>query len=223
MPTLAIIGAGSQLGAATARRFAREGFSVALISRTEERVAALAEELAAEGIQARGYAANVRDHDSLRAALDSAAADLGPIDVLQYSPLPAKEFLRPVLETTVEDLQPAVEFSVYGPLVAIHHVQQHMRFLGGGTILLVNGGSAVRPVAKFAGTSVGFAGESALGQMFHDALKPDNIHVAQLIIPGGIIPGHPRKDPEILAEKLWVMHSERGEFRTFAGDMDADG
>lgn len=223
MPTLAIIGAGSQLGGAVARRFAKEGFSVALISRTASRVQALADELTAEGITAKGYAANVRDHDALRAALDDAAADLGPIDVLQYSPLPAKEFLRPVLETTVEDLQPAIEFSVYGPLVAVHHVMQHMRFRGGGTVLLVNGGSAVRPVAKFAGTSIAFHGESALGQMLHDALAPDNIHVTQLIIPGGIIEGHPRKDPVVLADRLWQMHAEKSQFRHFAGDMDVDG
>lgn len=222
MPTLAIIGAGSQLGGAVARRFAKEGFRVALISRTAERVEALARTLRDEGVEAHAYVANVRDHAALRTALDDAAADLGPIDVLQYSPLPAKEFLRPILETTVDDLQPAVEFSVYGPLVAIHHVMQHMRIRGGGTILLVNGGSAVRPVAKFAGTSVAFAGESALGQMFHDALAPDNIHVAQLIIPGGIIVGHERKDPEVLAERLWTMHDQRGEFRTFAGDLDVD-
>lgn len=223
MPTIAIIGAGTGLGAAVVRRFAREGFSAALISRNSERVAALAGTLRDEGIDARGYSADVRDHDALRAALDAAAADLGPTDVLQYSPLPAKEFLRPVLETTVDDLQPAIEFSVYGPLVAIHHVMQHMRFRGGGTVLLVNGGSAVRPVPKFAGTSVAFAGESALGAMLHDALAPDGIHVAQLIIPGGIIPGHPRKDPTVLAERLWSMHNERGDFRTFAGDLDIDG
>lgn len=223
MPTIAIIGAGSGLGAAVARRFAQEGFAVALISRTRDRVEAVAGMLREEGIEARSYIANVRDHDALRAALDDAAADLGPIDVLQYSPLPAKEFMRPVLETTVDDLQPAIEFSVYGPLVAVHHVMQHMRFRGGGTILLVNGGSAVRPVAKFAGTSIAFHGESALGQMLHDALADDNIHVGQLIVPGSIIEGHPRKDPQVLAERLWKMHQERGEFRQFAGDMDADG
>ncbi|GAA1746915.1 SDR family NAD(P)-dependent oxidoreductase [Aeromicrobium alkaliterrae] len=222
MPTLAIIGAGSNLGAAVARRFAKEGFSVGLISRNLERITSLADDLGAEGITARGYSADVRDPASIREALDAVSADLGPVDVLQYSPLPAKEYLRPVLETTVDDLQPALEFSVHGPLTAIHHVTQHMRFLGGGTILLVNGGSAVRPVAKFAGTSVSFAAESALGQMFHEALAPDDIHVGQLIIPGAIEPGHPRKDPEVIAERLWEIHTTRGDFRTFAQDLDAD-
>ena len=35
-----------------------------------------------------------------------------------------------------------------------------------------------------------------------EALAPDDIHVGQLIIPGSIEPGHPRKDPEVLAELL---------------------
>ena len=44
MPTLAIIGAGSGLGAAVARRFAKEGFAVALISRNPARVTELSEQ-----------------------------------------------------------------------------------------------------------------------------------------------------------------------------------
>ena len=39
------------------------------------------------------------------------------------------------------------------------------------------------------------------------------IHVAQLIVPGAIEPGHPRKDPAVLAEKLWDLHTKRDTFR----------
>jgi short-subunit dehydrogenase len=60
MTTIAIIGAGPGLGQATARRFGTEGFSVALISRTQTNVDGLVAELEAEGITARGYAANAR-------------------------------------------------------------------------------------------------------------------------------------------------------------------
>lgn len=221
MPTLVIIGAGAGLGATVARRFAREGFSVALVSRSLERTSALADDLGREGVVARGYAADVRDPVSLRRALEQASADLGPVEVLQYSPLPAKEFLRPVLETTVEDLQPAIEFSVYGLLTSVHQVLQHMRVLGGGTVLLVNGGSAVTPGAHVAGTSVAFAAETALAQMLHEALAPDDIHVAQLVIPGAIEEGHPRKDPEVLAELLWQMHRDHGDFRVWADDPES--
>ena len=220
MTTIAIVGAGAGLGAAVARRFGAEGFAVALISRNQEHVDEIARTLVDEGITARGYAANVRDHVALAAALDRAAQDLGPVEVLQYSPLPQKEFLRPVLETTPGDLVGAFEFSIQAPVAAVHQVLQGMRVLGRGTVLFINGGTAVQPLPKYAGTSIGFAGESAYGQMIHEALAGDGIHVGQLIIPGAITPGHPKKDPQVLADTLWAMHEERGDFRRFAADMD---
>ncbi|MEU6655658.1 SDR family NAD(P)-dependent oxidoreductase, partial [Streptomyces sp. NPDC046900] len=90
MTTLAIIGAGPGLGAAVARRFGREGFDVALISRSQEHLDALVDELSQDGVHACGFAADVRDHQALTAALDAATSALGPIEVLQYSPVPHK-------------------------------------------------------------------------------------------------------------------------------------
>lgn len=221
MSTIAIIGAGPGLGQATALRFGREGFSVALISRTQANVDQLAAELTAGGVAAHGYAANARDPLALRAALDAAAADLGPIEVLQYSPVPAKEFMKPVLETTAEDLVGPVQQSVYGPVTAVRHLLPGMRELGRGTVLFINGGSAVTPNGKVAGTSVAFAGESAYGQMLHDALVPEGIHVAQLIIPRGIGGGDPDHEPDALAERIFSLYRDRGPFRSFAGEENA--
>ncbi|MGO4427734.1 SDR family NAD(P)-dependent oxidoreductase, partial [Streptomyces sp. MCAF7] len=50
MSTIAIIGAGPGLGAAVARRFGREGYGIALISRDQDRLDALAAELGEEGM-----------------------------------------------------------------------------------------------------------------------------------------------------------------------------
>ncbi|WP_406020540.1 SDR family NAD(P)-dependent oxidoreductase [Nocardioides sp. NBC_00850] len=221
MTTVAIIGAGAGLGQAAARRFGREGFSIALISRTQSNVDQLAAELTYDGVTARGYAANVRDAQGLREALDAAATDLGPIEVLQYSPVPAREFMKPVLETTAEDLVGPVEQSVYGPVTAVQHVLPGLRELGRGTILFINGGSAVRPSGGVAGTSVAFAGESAYGQMLHEALAPEGIHVAQLIIPHGIGGGEPDHEPDALADRIWSLHRDRGAFRSFVGEWTA--
>jgi NAD(P)-dependent dehydrogenase (short-subunit alcohol dehydrogenase family) len=82
MMTIAVVGAGRGLGAAVARRFGSEGFDVALLSRSHERVDALAGELAAGGVTAQGYAADVRDTAALSAALGRAAETLGPVEVL---------------------------------------------------------------------------------------------------------------------------------------------
>ncbi|WIB63128.1 SDR family NAD(P)-dependent oxidoreductase [Curtobacterium sp. MCBD17_040] len=220
MTTLAIIGAGPGLGAAVARRFGQEGFSVALIARNRTRVDELAATLTAEGITAAGFTANVRDQDSLRTALEQASEQLGPIEVVQYSPLPAKEFMRPVLETVAADLVGPVEFSIYGPVTVAHQVIPGMRTLGGGTIVFINGASAVRPGARVTGTSIAFAGESAYAQLLHDALAPEGIHVGQLIIPRGIGGGEPSHEPTVLADTIWRIHTERGDFRTYAADLD---
>ncbi|MGW3981921.1 SDR family NAD(P)-dependent oxidoreductase [Streptomyces mirabilis] len=219
MTTVVIIGAGRGLGAAVARQFGHGGFDVALVSRDQARVDALAGDLTAEGLTARGFAADVRDPAALEAALDAATAALGPIEVLQCSPVPQKEFMRPVLETTSADLAGPIEFSLYGPVTAVRQVLPGMRARGRGTLLFVNGGTAVRPHPERAGTSVAFAAESAYARMLHDALVDDNVHVGQLIIPGAIVPGDPNTDPAVLARTLWEMHGERKGFRHYAQDL----
>ncbi|OIJ62684.1 SDR family NAD(P)-dependent oxidoreductase [Streptomyces mangrovisoli] len=221
MTTIAIIGAGPGLGAAVARRFGREGHSVALVARDAGRLDALAGSLAADGVTARGFTADVHDPATLVTALDAAADTLGPVEVLQYSPLPRQDFMRPVLDTTADDLTGPIEFSLYGAVTAVRQVVPGMRELGRGTVLFVNGGSAVVPHADRAGTSVAFAAQSAYGHLIHNTLAPEGIHVAQLIIPGMIEPGHQRKDPVVLAETLWGLHRERHGFRHFADDLGA--
>ncbi|QII08489.1 SDR family NAD(P)-dependent oxidoreductase [Rhodococcoides fascians A25f] len=215
MTSIAIVGAGAGLGAAVARKFGAEGFSVGLISRNQSRVDALADQLVADGVSAKGFAADVRDPASIAAALEQVTETLGPIEVLQYSPLPQKDFMRPVLETTPADMVGPVEFSIYGPIAAVHQVLPGMRFLGKnkGTILFVNGGSAVKPGRTVTGTSIAFAGQAAYAQLLNEELAEEGIQVSQLIIGGAIDGKDPKKSPEALAEQLWSLHTERNRFR----------
>jgi NAD(P)-dependent dehydrogenase (short-subunit alcohol dehydrogenase family) len=215
MTTIAIVGAGSGLGAAVARRFGAEGFSVGLLSRSQARADALAAQLTGEGVQAAGFAADVRDPAGLARALESVAETLGPIEVLQYSPLPQKDFMRPVMETTPADLVGPVEFSIYGPVAAVHQVVPGMRFLGEnkGSILFVNGGTALTPREGFVGTSIAFAGQAAYLEILHEVLGAEGIHVAQLVIGGAIVEGDDEKDPAKLAEVLWDLHAKRDRMR----------
>lgn len=220
MTTIAIVGAGTGLGGAVARRFGREGFDVALLSRTQEHVDALAASLGGEGVNARGFAADVTDPASLSAALESAASALGPVEVLQYSPIPHRNYMKPVLDTSPADIEGPLAFSVVGPMTAVRQVLPGMRSLGRGTLLFINGGSAVQPHPDRAGTSIAFAAESAYARMLHDVLAGERVHAAQLIIPGAITAGDARKDPSVLADTLWGMHRDRTGFRHYAEPMD---
>ena len=79
MPSIIIVGAGPGLGLSLARQFGGHGFTVGLIARSREKLDQLTGVLAAQGITARGYPADVTDPAGLRAALDAARADLGPV------------------------------------------------------------------------------------------------------------------------------------------------
>jgi NADP-dependent 3-hydroxy acid dehydrogenase YdfG len=214
--TFALIGAGPGLGLATARRFGAAGHTVALISRNAEHLENLTAELDRDGIQASGFTADVLDPAALTTALQAAAETLGPVEILQYSPVPRADFMKPVLETHAEDLDAPLAFSVKAPLTCVNTVLPGMRALGRGTLLFVNGGSAVRPNPKVAGTSIAFAAESAYAAMLHDVLAPENIHAAQLIIPGAIRPDAEHSSPQVLAQRLYALHSERKGFRHYA-------
>lgn len=214
MPVLAIIGAGPNLGAAVARRFAREGFAVALIARDQDKLDALAAELQRDGVNARGYSADVRDGATVEDALARAAADFGPITSLQYSPLPSRDYLKPVLEATPALALEAFQFSALGLMHAVRAVLPRMRADGAGSIILINGGTSVKARHGFAGTSIAFPAESAYGQMLHDALADEGVHVSQLVIPGSIPKLQLDNGIDDVAERIWSLHDTPGEFRT---------
>ncbi|GAA1205917.1 SDR family NAD(P)-dependent oxidoreductase [Rhodoglobus aureus] len=214
MPVIAIIGAGPGLGAAVARKFGREGFAVALISRDQSKLDALAAELEADGLSASGYAADVREPAQLEAALAQVAAELGPITTLQYSPLPSRDYLKPVLELTPELALEALQFSALGLIHAVRTVLPAMRETGDGSIILINGGTSVKARAGFAGTSVAFPAESAYGEMLYEALEGEGIRVRQLVIPGGIPKLQLPNGIDDVASRIWEIHAAAGPFRT---------
>ncbi|WP_314224633.1 SDR family NAD(P)-dependent oxidoreductase [Streptomyces zaehneri] len=216
MTTFALIGAGPGLGLATARRFGAAGHTVALIARNAERLKEMTAELARDSIRAHGFTADVLDIESLTDALYAAASALGPIEILQYSPVPRADFMKPVLDTGADDLDAPFAFSVKGAVTAVNAVLPGMRALGRGTLLFVNGSSAVRPNPNVAGTSIAFAAESAYARLLHDALAGENIHAAQLIIPGAIRPDAEHSSPGVLAQRLYDIHAKRDGFRHYA-------
>ena len=73
MPAIALVAAGARLGLSLGKIFGGQGFDVALIARGAVRLGELTEKLAAEGITAAGFPADVTDRSALAAVLDSAA------------------------------------------------------------------------------------------------------------------------------------------------------
>ena len=214
--SIAIVGAGPNLGAAVARRFGREGMPVGLVSRNPEKLERLAEDLAQEGITADFAPADIRDASALTSAIGSLADRLGAIDVLEYSPVPAGEYMKPVLETTVDDVRAALEFSVLGAVAATTTVIEPMLERRSGTILLTTGGAAINPNPARTGVGIAFAGEVVYARMLHDELRDRGIHVGHTAIGGSIAPDGDHH-PDDVADVLWRHHAERGDFQVRLG------
>jgi meso-butanediol dehydrogenase / (S,S)-butanediol dehydrogenase / diacetyl reductase len=74
-----VTGAGGGIGAATARRLSKEGYSVAVTDLDEDAARRVAEQIVAEGGEAHAWALDVTDQDSTEAVLDAAVEKLGPL------------------------------------------------------------------------------------------------------------------------------------------------
>lgn len=214
--SVVIVGAGPNLGAAVARRFGRQGMSVGLVARDAAKLEQLANVLNEEGLTADFAAADIRDAEALTSAIHSLADRLGPVEVLEYSPLPAKEFMKPIRETSVDDLRGPLEFSVLGAVAAALAVAEPMVEAGSGSILFTTGGAAVKPYPERTGVGVSFAGEVAYARMLHEALADKGVHVGHTAIAGRIAPGEAH-EPDDIAEVLWRHHTDRSEFQVLIG------
>lgn len=217
MPTIAIIGAGPGMGLAIARTFGSRGFDVALISRTQARLDSLAQELADEGIEAEGFAADVMDRPSLTAALGAAAARFGGIDVLEYSPAPHDPVpgitLAAPSEATAENVQPQIEYYLYGALEAVRAVLPAMRKAGSGTLLFTTGGGSVDPLPMLGNVNAAAAALRNWVLNLNKELAESGVyagHVAiNVWIGDGGPDGIPSAQPQEIAPVYWELHDAR--------------
>ena len=185
-------------------------------SRNREKLEGLAGELRRDGLTVDVAAADIRDSAGLSEAIRSLAASLGEVEVLEYSPLPAREFMKPILETTVDDVRGPLEFSVLGAVAAATAVLPAMLDAGKGTILFTTGGAAINPYPLRAGVGISFAGEVAYARMLHDELRDRGIHVGHTAIAGRIAPGEDH-EPDEVADLLFRHHADRAQFQVRLG------
>jgi len=219
MPVIAIVGAGSGLGASIARVFGRNGFQVALLSRSQEKLDALAAELGADGIEAAGFAADVRDRPSVAAAFARVKDRFGAVDVLEYSPAVSARGtdLDPVspLRTTPENLQPQIDFSVNGALTAAAQVLPEMLDAGAGTLLFTTGGGSVSPIPMLGNVNAAAAALRNWVLNLHQELAEKHVYAAHVAIGVWMGSGDPHDDPATIAESYWELYTarDRAEFR----------
>lgn len=205
--SIIVVGAGSGVGLAVARRFSRDGANVGLIARSAQHLDELSSALHSEGVQCEWIAADAGQPDQLRTAIRELVSRLGPADVLCYSPLPAVGLIRPVLQTGPEDLMASLSLSVGGAAAAVTELVPGMITRGAGSLLFTTGSGALRPHPDRAASAVGTTAETAYIALLHDALKPAGIRVVQLAVAGPVGSGAVH-EPADVADALWAASRE---------------
>ena len=138
--TALVTGASKGLGQGVARALADEGASVAVSSRSRERI-----ESAAQSIGARGYVHDSADLDSTSELVDAVEADLGPLDIVVANtggPPPGGD----PLGFTREQWEAAYRSLVLAPMALIEQVVPGMRQRGFGRVMAVSSSAVREPI-----------------------------------------------------------------------------
>jgi clavulanate-9-aldehyde reducatase len=215
---VAVTGASSGIGEATALALAAEGAAIALGARREDRLRDLAGRIESDGGRALAVELDVGDESSARSFVERTRSELGRLDVLINNA--GVMLLGPIEGADTEHWRRMVDVNVLGLLYCTHAAIPLMREQGGGTIVNVssvagrfaNAGSGVYNLTKF---GVG---------AFSEALRQETVEAKIRVVvvePGFVeteLQGH--NDPGV-RETIEKMRERIGDVLT--ADDIADG
>jgi len=171
-----ITGVGPGMGEALARAFAREGCALALGARNAARLEALAHAIEADGGRAIARATDLSDAESCHALVEHAAGELGGIDLLVQNGHHEGDWTRGA-EADIDAWHHVMEVNFFGAVHLVKGCVPHMRERGGGAIVLVNSGAAVRQPASMGAYASAKAALAAYVGTLANELGGDQIRV----------------------------------------------
>ncbi len=195
---VAVTGASSGIGEATALQCARAGAAVALAARRVDRIEALAERIVGEGGRAIAIATDVGEEEQAGEFVRRTHSELGRLDVLVNNA--GVMLLGPIADAPTEEWRRMIQANVFGVLYCTHAALPLMREQGSGHIVNVSSvagrfarlGSGVYNLTKF--------GVGAFSESLRQEVVPLGVRVT-LVEPGAVateLVGHNR--PEVLGQ-----------------------
>jgi len=171
-----VTGVGPGTGTALVRRFAAEGYRVAMLARTAERL----DDLARQVPSAKAYVCDVSDQVQVNATLDLIERDMGAPSVLIHNAVGGAW-------GTFTEIDPAVlnknfQVNTMGLLYLARRVAPSMVAAGQGAIIVTGNTSAQRGRANFAGFAPTKAAQRILAEAMARDLGPKGVHVASIVI-----------------------------------------
>mmetsp|Transcript_22857 Transcript_22857/g.71638 ORF Transcript_22857/g.71638 Transcript_22857/m.71638 type:complete len:221 (-) Transcript_22857:96-758(-) len=209
MAVCAVVGYGPGIGDSTAMRFARAGYKVGLVARTESKLAAAASKIPG----CSGYVGDVTDPTSLRAALDSIEQSLGPIDVLVYNA--GVGMFKSYDRLSLAQVETSMRTSFYGLFTAAQAVCPGMEARGSGVVIVTGATASRRGKPSTAAFAAAKAAQRSFSQSLARQLGPKNVHVALAVIDGvvGTAPGN--INPDAIAETYFHLARQDASCWTF--------
>jgi NAD(P)-dependent dehydrogenase (short-subunit alcohol dehydrogenase family) len=175
MPQALIIGAGDGLSASLARLLAREGYGIALAARNTAKLAALAAETGAAT-----HACDAADPGQVARLFEAA----GEAEVVVYNP--SYRTRGPVAELDPAEVQKSLQVCAFGGFLAVREAARRMLPRGRGWILLTGASAGVKGYPQSAPFAMGKFALRGLAQSAARELQPQGVHVAHVVIDGGI-------------------------------------
>ena len=220
-PVCLVVGAGDFTGGAIARRFACEGFVACVVRRTGDQLADLVETIEDSGGAAIAYGVDARDETQVVDLVNRIERDVGPIEVAVFNIGANVNFS--ILDTTARVYRKVWEMGAFAGFLMGRECARRMVERGRGTILFTGATASVRGEAGFSAFSGAKQALRALSQSMARELGPKNIHVAHVVIDGGIdtawivenFPGAAELkkvdgllSPDAIAENYWHLHRQ---------------
>jgi NAD(P)-dependent dehydrogenase (short-subunit alcohol dehydrogenase family) len=182
-----IVGAGAGLSASLARTLTGAGLEVALASRTTSDLDALA---GATGAKVYACdAAKTAEVEKLFTTLDN---DFGSPDVVVYNA--SARARGPIVDLVPADVEHAIAVSAFGGFLVAQQAVRRMLREKRGVIIFTGASASVKGYPQSAPFAMGKFALRGLAQSMARELAPQGIHVAHVVIDGGI-KSSARQDP----------------------------
>lgn len=205
---IAIVGAGSGISLAVAEKFGSEGFTIALVARSESKLKEYQSSLFAKGYKCFLFVADASKEKSLKKAIKKISDHIGDVDVLVYNAANNKRLN--ILEESADHLAEDFKTNVGGALTAVKLVLTPMKIHNLGTIILTGGGLSTSPHPDFGSLALGKAAIRNLTYQLAHQLRGTEIKVGTVTINGIVDPKDPKYNPASIAEQYWKIHTQVG-------------
>src|SRR5688500_18968067 len=197
-PVIVVVGAGPGVSGSVARRFAEEGYDVALLGADQQVLDDLVPDLEARGATVGHTVADVTDVQAARDAVRRFGEHTGRIDVLHFNPSAFRE--KDPMTLTVAELLEDVALGVGALLTVAQAARPYMS--SGGRISVTGSMAADDPWEGAASLGVQKAGVRNLVRSLDKTLAPDGIRAVSVTVRGTLA-GEGAFTPDRVAEAIW--------------------